>query len=123
MTRFMSRDSDGRDRSGVVNIARKAKPFLARIIMVTEKVIGFHDSNVVNLRRLQYLAGGFGAGHIGTSANSAPFPECCTDTKLCPKSDDQRNTNEEKPIVTEEKSTTRIEQKKFFTYTPTYLFL
>src|SRR5207248_6556027 len=49
---FMRGNSKRCDRRGVVNVAREAKSFLRRIVMIAQKIVRLNHLDVVNLRRL-----------------------------------------------------------------------
>ena len=54
---FVRGDPQGRDRWRVVNVRRKAKAFIGRIVMVAEVIVRFDDFDIMNLGRLENLAG------------------------------------------------------------------
>ena len=68
--------------------------------MVAEVIVRFDHLDVVDLRRLQNLAGRFGAGNIRGRAHLAPFLEGAADAKLRPQTDDQRKPNQQQPVRT-----------------------
>src|SRR5438309_10863320 len=93
MPGFVRGDPEGRDRRGVVNVAGEAKPFLGRIVMITQKIVRLDHLDIVNLRRLQNLPRAFRACNIGARAHLAPAPKRAAYANLRPNSDNQRHAN------------------------------
>ncbi len=70
---FVRGDAERGDRWRVVNVRRKAKPLVGRIVVVAEIIVRLDHFDVVNLRRLQNLAGRFRAGNVRARAHLAPL--------------------------------------------------
>ena len=75
VTCFVRRNSQGRDRRRVVNVARKTKLFLCRVVMVAKEAVHLDHIDVVNLRGLQNLSRALPAGDVGRSAHFPPTIE------------------------------------------------
>src|SRR5256714_11728270 len=96
---FVRGNPEGRDRRGVVNVAGEAKPFLGRIVMITQKIVRLDHLDIVNLRRLQNLPRALRAGDVGARAHLAPASKRAGDANLCPNADNQRHANIKQPVT------------------------
>src|SRR5690349_4544405 len=107
MPGLVGRDSQRRHRWGVIHIGRKVQLLACGVVVVPQKIVGLDDVDIVDLRRLQDLTGGFSAGDVGTGPNLSPFSEGAANADLGPNTDDQGHTNIKKP-VTAKAETTRV---------------
>src|SRR5437763_15751420 len=104
MTGLNSRQAYRCNRGRFEYVAREAKLFARRIVMIAEEIVGLDNIDIVNLRRLQDLARAFRARNVGAGPHRAPFSKRATHPELRPKRSDHRNTDVEQPIMPERKS-------------------
>src|SRR5437588_3094 len=95
----MRGNAEGRDRRGIVNVARETKRFLGRIVMIAQKIVRLHYLDIVNLGRLQNFARAFRAGDVGARAHLAPAPKRAAHANLRPDADDQRHADIKQPMT------------------------
>src|SRR4030095_5702879 len=106
MAGFVCSDAERRHRRRIVNIGRETKAFARRIVMIAEIIVRLDDIHVVDLRCLHNFARRFRAGDIRAGAHGSPFPKCAADAKLRPQTDNQRQTDQQKPVMPKEETAT-----------------
>ena len=111
MPGFVGRDPKSSYRRRVVNIARKAKLLLCRIVVVAEEIVCLHNIDIVDLRGLQNLARALRASDVRACPDFSPSIERTGDTNLRPDSKNCRNNQVKKEVMTAE--TDWIEQSCF----------
>ena len=99
---FVRGDAERGDRGRVVNVGRKAKPLLCRVVVIAEIIIQLDHLDVANVGGLQNLPRRFRPGDIRARADRAPFFESAADAKLRPETDEQRNADQDQVIGREE---------------------
>ncbi len=100
MPGFVRGDPRGTRPKAIVNVAREAKLFLGRIVMIAQKVVRLDHLNIVNLRRLQNLPRAFRAGDVGARAYLCSTVQTLLLTRnLRPNANNQRHANIEQPVT------------------------
>src|SRR5438132_35642 len=102
MPGLVSRDPESSHRWCVVNVGRKTKLLLCRIVVVAEEIVCFDNIDIVDLRGLQNLARAFGAGNVRAGPDFSPAIERPGHPNLRPDSQNCRNNQVEKTVLTVE---------------------
>src|SRR5260370_25298977 len=69
---LVGRDTKSSYRWRVINVARKAKLLLCRIVVIAEEIVCLHNIDIVYLRGLQNLACAFRAGDARARPDFTP---------------------------------------------------
>ncbi len=97
---LVGRDTKSSYRWRVINVARKAKLLLCRIVVIAEEIVCLHNIDIVDLRGLQNLTCAFRAGDVRARADFTPTIERTGDANLGPDAENHRNNQVKEEMMT-----------------------